>query len=87
MTGSRSVAGAPSNLCLGYVRLLPYYGGTFDVSLMSFNINVSGNAESLVVTNYGYMAYGDTVQMLTADFSTGGTVLWNLALKGTEFIY
>ena len=87
MLGMRSGAAAPVGFTDASFRLTPFYGGTVIVSYLIWNNNTLYFQEKMALTSYGYMAYGDVIDFRTSDGSTGGTTIYALAMKGTEFLF
>lgn len=83
----RQSAAAAQSYQEAFVFFLPYYGGTYQLLPCTGYSNVPGNVTQQNMSDYGYMAYGDTLQLKTSDPSTGGTGSYSVLLKGTEFLY
>lgn len=86
-THIRTAAAAPAASSNLYWDFLPFYGGTVRVLWSYFLDNTVNLVKTGQIDGYGYMAYGDTLQLFTQDASTGGTMSYQSSMKGTEFLY
>lgn len=83
----RQTAAAPGSSVVSYVELLPFYGGSGVILQNYFESGLVALQPATMLSNYGYIAYGDTIRLVTFDSSIGGSIQYQLALKGTEFLY
>ena len=70
-----------------FIYFLPYYGGTYQLLPCTLFNNTVAQYAQQSLTSYGYMAFGDTLQIKTQDTSTGGFCAYSGLIKGTEFLY
>ena len=81
----RITAAAPVGLYAGQVQLQPGGAGNDDVAA-SFNIgNAIDNGYAVNAGDAGHLVAADKIALITQDASTGGTVLFDLTAKLTEF--
>lgn len=83
----RQAVAAPNGYQEAFVFFLPYFGGTYQLLPCTLYSNVIGAVAQQNMSDYGYMAYGDTLQLKTSDNGTGGSGAYSTLLKGTEFLY
>lgn len=83
----RAAVAAPAQAAAFEVDYLPSGGGSVIVAFLPFILNVVGDNAILPTGVFGYMAFGDTIQLLTFDFSVGGSLQFTGAIKGTEFLF
>lgn len=83
----RATAAAPAQAAAFYLNFLPFYGGSFIVLFVTFDSNVVGDVRGDTLSSLGYMAFGDSINLTTFDFSVGGTLQFTGAAKATEFVY
>lgn len=69
------------------LKFYPFYGGVVPISIQLFPNNVTYQSMALQLTGYGYLAYGDVLEIATQNLDAGGTVQFQATLKGTEFLY
>lgn len=86
-TLQRNVAAAPVGLVNAYWELVPFFGGSTIIDSEAFTDNTVGYRLNQVISQLGYMAYGDLLQFRTFDLGTGGSVGYLGSFKGTEFLY
>jgi len=65
----------------------PFQGGSIQISAAILYNNAVRALIQQQLTQFGYMAYGDTISITTFDLSTGGTCQFLGFIKGTEFVY
>ena len=84
----RVTAAAPAIYALSIWRFTPFFAGVpGPVLYVAQPSNTVYDFKSENIQNTGYMAYGDNLECVTADFSIGGTVLYNETAKFTEFLF
>lgn len=70
-----------------YIEYLPYFGGSQIILNDAYISNVINFPQINQLSQFGYMAYGDTIRIVTFNSDTGGTINHYGSLKGTEFLY
>lgn len=83
----RDAAASAALFDQAFVNFYPYYGGNTRIVTVERWDNVLNVVDKAVVTSYGYMAYGDSLQIYTYSGSIGGSVAIFASIKGTEFYY
>lgn len=83
----RGVVAAAPSIVQFYVNFRPFTGGVYRVAQVQQNTNVLFEDKTLVSGNFGYMAFGDQIDLITFDGSTGGQQAFGGTVKGTEFLY
>jgi hypothetical protein len=88
MLGAIRATAAPGNaLASAIMNIAPFYGGEFSVGQANLDNLGVGAEKTVILTQVGYIAFGDTLKFYTVDGSAGGTIQYNLYFKGTEFLY
>lgn len=87
LTVVRTNVAAPAGVVNDWIIFLPFFGGYMYPVFLYDVLATAFDSRQLNVSSFGYMAYGDTLAINTSDVSTGGFMLHNLAVKGTEFLY
>lgn len=83
----RVTAAAAVGPVSGHWEFLPFSGGTYRLQWVYFVDNTLQVQRAQEGNSFGYMAFGDTIQFVTVDGSTGGTNFYLGSMKGTEFYY
>lgn len=82
----RTVAPTVSDLFILTLSFLPLAGGSYVVQQLIGQQSGGGPVGPVQNASFGLVRYGDTLQITTADQSTGGTVIYRCTAKGCEFL-
>lgn len=83
----RNSVAAPLGRVAIQATIIPFFGGSTTLSIVRMFDNTVEATKQDSQNTIGYMAYGDTLYIVTSDGGTGGTVEYLGSYKGTEFLY
>lgn len=83
----RTTVAAPAADVNHWANFNPFYGGAFRFAYVVFSSNTLYVVNDDNGSDFGYMAFGDDIEIYSLDNSTGGSVAYLGSVKCTDFLY